>query len=101
MGSLIMDSEDLRSAGSRIKGYGDTFVNLVSQFYSYVDAITASDVWSGEADSVSFKSVADGMKGDLQSASEIITEVGTNFEGTANSYDATVESNSNRINSVV
>ena len=101
MGSLIMDSEDLRGAGSNIKNNGDEFRSLITQFYQEVDAITASDVWSGEEDSVAFKNVADSMRENLQNAAQIMDEVGANFEATANSYDATVEANKNRINSSI
>ena len=101
MGSLIMDSEDLRSAGASIKNNGDEFRALVTQFYNDVAAITATDVWSGEEDSIAFSNVAESMKADLQNAAQIMDEVGANFEATANSYDATVEANKNRINNSI
>lgn len=101
MGSLIMDSADLRGAGSNIKNNSDEFISLISQFYSDVASITATDVWSGEEDSMTFSNVAEGMKSDLQNISSIMREVGENFVSTASSYESTVEENANRINQVI
>ena len=101
MGSLIMDSADLRGAGSNIKNNSDEFISLISQFYTDVAAITATDVWSGEEDSITFSNVAEGMRTDLQNISTIMREVGENFEKTANSYDATVDENAKRINNII
>ena len=100
MGSLIMDSAGLSGAGSNIQNNADEFISLISQFYSDVASITATEVWSGEEDSTTFANVAEEMRTDLHNISSIMREVGENFQKTASSYDQTVEGNVNRINQV-
>ena len=98
--TVLMDSSNVSASGSTIVGNSGTFEGLTTSFYTGVSNITAQDVWSGEADSVEFNSVAESMRNDLATAAQIINEVGANLQTTAAAFDETVAGNKARIGAI-
>lgn len=93
---IVMDTVDLASSGNAIQGNSSSFGGMVTQFYSNMGTLTSSEVWSG-ADSVEANNVAESMRTDLNTITDIINGLGTDFVSTADSFDATVEENKSRI----
>lgn len=88
MGALKMESEDLRRLGNDIIGNSESFDSLISNYQAAYQAITASGTWDG-VDSNGFNEAATKFKADLDKASALLKEVGTNLVATANSYEST------------
>ena len=100
MGALKMESAELRSLGQKIVGNADSFDGLISGFQSAYTAITASGTWDGD-DSDKFNEACTKFKSDLDHASSIVRQVGTDLVTTADDYDATHESVSGSIGSML
>lgn len=100
MGALKMDSASLRSLGELVLNNASSFEELISNFKSASDAITAGGTWDGE-DSVKFHEAAIKFKNDLDQACRIVNEVGTDLVRTANDYDETQSGVSSRIGTML
>lgn len=93
---IVMDTVDLSASGNEIQGNSSSFGGMVTKFYSNMGTLTSSEVWSG-ADSVEANNVAESMRTDLSTITEIINGLGEDFVRTADSFDATVEENKSKI----
>ncbi len=100
MGALKMESSDLRGLGNRIIGNADSFDGLISGFQAAYTAITANGTWDGD-DSDKFNDACTKFKTDLDHASAIVRQVGTDLVTTADDYDATHESVSGSIGTML
>ena len=93
---IVMDTVDLSNSGSAIQNNSSSFGGMVNQFYSYIGTLTSSEVWSGE-DAMEANKVAESMKTDLNTITDIINGLGEDFVRTADTFDATVEENKAKI----
>ncbi len=100
MGALRMESTELRNLGNTINNNANSFDSLISSFKNAYEAITASGTWDGE-DSNKFREAADKFRADLEKASQIVHEVGTDLVTTANDYDETLSGVSSNIGSML
>ena len=88
MGTLRMNSEDLRNLGNGIVSNSDSFDTLISNFQNAYEAITADGTWDGD-DSNKFNEAASKLKINLDKASSIVREVGNDLVNTATDYEDT------------
>ena len=100
MGALKMESAELRGLGQKIIGNADSFDGLISGFQSAYTAITADGTWDGD-DSDKFNEACAKFKADLDKASGIVRAVGDDLVKTADDYDATHQSVSGSIGSML
>lgn len=100
MGALKMESAGLRELGNRIVGNATSFDGLISGFQSAYTAITANGTWDGD-DSDKFNEACTKFKADLDHASSIVRQVGTDLIKTADDYDTTHEGVSSSIGSML
>lgn len=100
MGALRMESTELRNLGNTINNNASSFDSLIASFKNAYEAITASGTWDGE-DSNKFREAADKFRADLEKASQIVHEVGTDLVNTANDYDETLSGVSSNIGTML
>ncbi|HAB65740.1 MAG TPA: hypothetical protein DCE23_00085 [Firmicutes bacterium] len=100
MGALKMESSELRNLGNNITNNANSFDELISSFKNAYEAITANGTWDGE-DSNKFREAADKFRTDLEKASQIVHEVGSDLVTTANDYDETLSSVSSNIGTML
>lgn len=99
MGALRMDSAELNNLGNTIISNADNLDSLISSYRSAYESLTSPETWSGE-DASKFNEAAAKFRSDLESASNIIREVGTDLVRTATYYDETESSVSSNIGSM-
>lgn len=100
MGALRMESSELRNLGNNIISNSSSLDTLISNFKSAYEAITANGTWDGE-DSNKFNEAANNFRADLEKASALVREVGTDLVTTADDYDETNSSVSSNIGSML
>ncbi len=100
MGALKMESSELRSLGNNILSNAGSFDSLITSFKTAYEAITAAGTWDGE-DSNKFNEAASNFRADLEKASTMVREVGTDLVTTANDYDETLSGVSSNIGSML
>lgn len=100
MGALRMDSAELNNLGNNIISNADSFDTLISSFRNAYEAITAAGTWDGE-DSNKFNEAATNFRADLERASNLVREVGTDLVRTASDYDETQAGVSSNIGSML
>ena len=98
--TVLMNSETVEETGTQAVRNSADFQSLTGTFYQGVGKITDVNTWSGAEDSVEFKSIADGMRTDLERAQAIINDVGTDLQKTAGAFDDTVATNKARLSRV-
>ncbi len=96
---IIMDSEELTGSGNTIQGNSSTFGGMVTKFYSHINTMTSNGVWTGE-DASEMASVAESMRNDLDTITEIINELGTDFISTAAAFEDTVDQNRSKFGQI-
>lgn len=99
MGALKMDSDGLHALAAKFNQKAGALDALTSTFQTNCNSITDNSTWEG-VDSEAFATAAANFKAQLDSASTLLKDIGSNFEATASNYDETLSGVTARNNSL-